>query len=137
MDILNYESKIWESADSLISAGVKQSDFPNFMMPFFALRLVESRLLRKRRQLMSENDIDEEHIDDILDLFQDGESGYNQVLIKDHIKLADIVKNEKTFEADFNKYLDAFDQETRHLLGCKVKNNDEKFLNSASVKSLR
>lgn len=32
--------------DRLISAGVKQSDFPNFMMPFFALRLVESRLLR-------------------------------------------------------------------------------------------
>ena len=129
MDILNYVSKIWGSADLLISAGVKQSDFPNFMMPFFALRLVESRLLRKRRELMQENNIDEEHIQDIIEIFQDESVGYNDVLIKDNIKLADIVSNTNTFDADFQKYLESFDQNTRHLLGCKVKNNDEKFLN--------
>ncbi len=129
MDILNYESKIWASADLLISAGVKQSDFPNFMMPFFALRLVESRLLRKRGELMQEYNIDEEHIQDIIEIFKGESVGYNDVLIKDNIKLVDIVDNQNTFDADFQKYLEAFDQDTRHLLGCKVKNNDEKFLN--------
>ena len=129
MDILNYESKIWASADLLISAGVKQSDFPNFMMPFFALRLVESRLLRKRDDLMQEYNIDEEHIQDIIEIFKGESVGYNDVLIKDNIKLVDIVDNQNTFDADFQKYLEAFDQDTRHLLGCKVKNNDEKFLN--------
>lgn len=131
MDILNYESKIWESADLLISAGIKQSDFPNYMMPFFALRLVESRLLRKRKELMKENNIDEEHINEILDLF-DVASGYNEVLIKDGIKLANIVLSH-SFDTDFNKYLNAFDQETRHLLGCNVRNDDEKYLNLSGI----
>jgi type I restriction enzyme M protein len=131
MDILNYESKIWESADLLIAAGVKQSDFPNYMMPFFALRLVESRLLRKRKELMKENDVDDEHIDEILSFF-DVTSGYNEVLIKDGIKLADIVLS-PSFDTDFNKYLNAFDQETRHLLGCNVRNDDEKFLNLSGI----
>lgn len=128
MDILSYESKIWESADLLIAAGVKQSDFPNYMMPFFALRLVESRLLRKRKALMQENNIDETHIDDLM-VFFDETTGYNEVLIKNNVKLADIVKTEKTFDSDFNKYLNDFDQETRHLLGYKAENNNEKFLN--------
>ena len=33
-DIMHYESKIWEVADLLLSAGIKQSDFPAYMMPF-------------------------------------------------------------------------------------------------------
>ena len=121
MDILSYESKIWESADLLIAAGVKQSDFPNYMMPFFALRLVESRLLRKCKSLMQENNIDETHIDDLIAFF-DETTGYNEVLIKNNVKLADIVMS-KSFDSDFNKYLNAFDQETRHLLGCNIKND--------------
>ena len=36
-DILQYESKVWETADLLIGAGIKQSDFPSFMMPFLPL----------------------------------------------------------------------------------------------------
>ncbi len=38
-NIMQYESKVWATADSLISVGIKQSDFPKFMMPFFALIL--------------------------------------------------------------------------------------------------
>ena len=33
-DIMHYESKILEEADLLLSAGIKQSDFPAYMMPF-------------------------------------------------------------------------------------------------------
>ena len=43
MNILQYESDVWRTADLLIGAGIKQSDFPKFMMPYFALILVESR----------------------------------------------------------------------------------------------
>jgi type I restriction enzyme M protein len=55
-NILQYESKVWSTADSLISVGIKQSDFPKFMMPFFALILVESRLLRMKEELEKSGD---------------------------------------------------------------------------------
>ena len=43
-DIMHYESKIWSVADLLLSAGIKQSDFPNYMMPFFGLMMLEGRM---------------------------------------------------------------------------------------------
>ena len=55
-NIMQYESKVWSTADSLIGAGIKQSDFPKFMMPFFALILVESRLLRMKEELEKSGD---------------------------------------------------------------------------------
>lgn len=36
-NISQYESDVWKTADLLIGAGIKQSDFPKFMMPFFAI----------------------------------------------------------------------------------------------------
>lgn len=50
-NILQYEGKVWSTADLLIGAGIKQSDFPKFMMPYFALIMVESRLIRHARTL--------------------------------------------------------------------------------------
>ena len=50
-NILQYESKVWQTADLLIGAGIKQSDFPKYMMPFFALIMVESRLIRESKRL--------------------------------------------------------------------------------------
>ena len=47
INILKYESEVWKTADLLIGAGIKQSDFPKYMMPFFALLMVESRLIRE------------------------------------------------------------------------------------------
>lgn len=46
MDILQYESKIWATADLLRGCGIKESEWPSFMMPFFALAMIESRLVR-------------------------------------------------------------------------------------------
>lgn len=40
INILKYESDIWKTANLLIASGIKQSDFPKFMMPFFALLMV-------------------------------------------------------------------------------------------------
>ena len=44
-DIMHYESDIWAVADLLLAAGIKQSDFPAYMMPFFALVMVEATIL--------------------------------------------------------------------------------------------
>ena len=46
MNILQYESKIWATADLLRGCGIKESEWPSFMMPFFALAMIESRLVR-------------------------------------------------------------------------------------------
>ena len=53
-NILKYESKIWNTADLLRSSGFKESDFPKFMMPFFALAMVESRFIRMGEELRAE-----------------------------------------------------------------------------------
>lgn len=37
MNILQYESSIWSTADLLRGSGIKESEWPSFMMPFFAL----------------------------------------------------------------------------------------------------
>ncbi len=57
INILKYESDIWKTADLLIGAGIKQSDFPKFMMPFFALVMVESRLIREANRIREEENI--------------------------------------------------------------------------------
>jgi len=54
INILKHESDVWKTADLLIGAGIKQSDFPKFMMPFFALLMVESRLIREADKLAVE-----------------------------------------------------------------------------------
>ena len=41
-DIMRYESAIWAIADDLRAASIKQSDFPAYMMPFFAGPVLKS-----------------------------------------------------------------------------------------------
>ncbi|MCW5205243.1 hypothetical protein VU02_04920, partial [Desulfobulbus sp. N2] len=54
MNILQYESKIWATADLLRGSGIKESEWPSFMMPFFALAMIESRLIRMFDELKAE-----------------------------------------------------------------------------------
>ena len=54
MNILQYESKIWATADLLRGSGIKESEWPSFMMPFFALVMIESRLIRMFDELKTE-----------------------------------------------------------------------------------
>jgi type I restriction enzyme M protein len=53
-DILQYESKIWATAYLLRGSGIKESEWPSFMMPFFALDMIESRLIRMYAELRAE-----------------------------------------------------------------------------------
>jgi type I restriction enzyme M protein len=80
INILKYESDIWRTADLLIGAGIKQSDFPKYMMPYFALLMVESRLIREARKL--EREISKDNINDFVEIFQLEGLGYNDYLIR-------------------------------------------------------
>ena len=133
LNILQYESDIWSSADSLRSAGLKQSDFPKYMMPFFALRMVESRLIREHKRLSEEFGKTEQNTEDYIDYFKTIGLGYNEYIIRHNKILSDICANDKTFESDFKEYLGAFDTETRHLLGVDKSNDEEKYLDVSGV----
>lgn len=130
-NIMQYESKVWATADSLISVGIKQSDFPKFMMPLFALILVESRLLRMKEELEKSGDkLDKE---DFLEEMREEGKGYNIYLFEKEKTLKDICKNDKTFEIDFDAYLKGFDEETKDLLGIDKSNEEEKFLDISNI----
>lgn len=133
-DILQYESKIWATADLLRGVGIRESDFPKYMMPFFALVLVESRLLRHARELEAE--IGRDDLDAFVEEFTDNNLGYNDLVIREEITLAQVCENDKNFETDFDAYLRAFDVETRYLLGVGAGNEDEKYLDIAGICNL-
>lgn len=137
-NILQYESRIWATADLLRGSGIKESEWPSMMMPFFALVMIESRLLRMFDELKEE--IGEEELtalkadspDDFVDLIRDKGQGYNAFLFERGMTLKDVCKNDKTFDLDFNEYLKAFDGETKDLLGVDASEGD-KFLDIRGV----
>ncbi|WMW22920.1 N-6 DNA methylase [Methanolobus mangrovi] len=135
MNILQYESKIWATADLLRGSGIKESEWPSYMMPFFALVMIESRLVRMFDDLKAE--IGKEAFaniekDDLYNMIKDQGQGYN-IYIFEHDKiLTDICKNDKSFDIDFDAYLNGFDGETKDLLGVDV-TEGEKFLDIKGV----
>jgi len=105
------------------------------MMPFFALAMIESRLVRMFDGLKAE--IGEEAFanidkDDLYDMIKDQGQGYNLYIFEHNKTLTDICKNDKSFDIDFDAYLNGFDGETKDLLGVDV-NEGEKFLDIKGV----
>ncbi len=131
INILKHESDVWRTADLLIGAGIKQSDFPKYMMPYFALLMVESRLIREAKRL--EEEVGKENIDDFVEMFQLEGLGYNDYLIRKGKSLKDICKNDKAFDSDFHLYLKSFDPETKYLLGVDKGTEEEKFLDISGI----
>jgi type I restriction enzyme M protein len=83
MNIHQYESKIWATADLLRGCGIKESEWPSFMMPFFALTMIESRLVRMFDNLKAEVGEDvfaKINENDLRDLIKDKGQGYNIVI---------------------------------------------------------
>ncbi len=135
MTILQYESKIWATADLLRGSGIKESEWPGMMMPFFALVMIESRLLRMFDELkveIGEDALKEMDKEDFVDLIRDRGQGYNEFLFERNMTLKDVCKNDKTFDLDFSEYLKAFDGETKDLLGVDASEGD-KFLDIRGV----
>lgn len=134
-NILQYESKIWATADLLRGCGIKESEWPSYMMPFFALVMIESRLVRMFDQLKAE--IGEEALEDIpqvdlIELIQDKGQGYNRYIFEKNQTLKDICQNDKSFDIDFEAYLHGFDPETKDLLGVDA-SEGEKFLDIKGI----
>ena len=76
-NILQYESTIWNTADLLRGCGIKESEWPSYMMPFFALAMIESRLLRSLDELKTQ-----EGITDFADVNPDDLAG----VVRDRVK---------------------------------------------------
>ncbi len=134
-NILQYESKIWNTADLLRGCGIKESEWPSYMMPFFALVMIESRLIRlfdELKELYSENILAELGKDDLHELVQGERQGYNEYVFEHNKTLKDICLNDKSFDIDLETYLDGFDGETKGLLGVDP-GESEKFLDIKGV----
>ena len=134
-NILQYESTIWATAELLRGCGIKESEWPSYMMPFFALVMIESRLLRMFDELKAE--LGEETLadisqDELLELIQDKGQGYNVYIFQKNQTLKDICQNDKAFDIDFDAYLQGFDEETKDLLGVDA-TEGEKFLDIKGV----
>jgi len=135
MDILQYESKIWATADLLRGCGIKESEWPSFMMPFFALAMVESRLIRMlddEKESIGEAAYDNIDKKDLYEMIKDKGQGYNIYIFEQNRTLSDICKNDKSFDIDFEAYLKGFDGETKDLLGVEA-SEGEKFLDIKGV----
>ena len=131
MNILQYESKIWATADLLRGCGIKESEWPSFMMPFFALVMIESRLIRMFDELKAQEGAENVAMlskDDLRSFILDRGQGYNTYIFERNQNLAAVCKNDKSFEIDLDGYLHGFDGETKDLLGVDAVEKQE-FLN--------
>ena len=129
-DIMHYESDIWAIADLLLAASVKQSDFPAYMMPFFALMMLEGRMLNAMKRVEVEEELTvKDDPEDFKEAFIDMDCGYNEYIVMEGKTLSSICSNDTTFEQDFDSYLKAFDDVLKKLLGIERGKDEKKFLN--------
>jgi type I restriction enzyme M protein len=132
-DIMSYESSIWSTADILRGVSIKKGQWPEFMMPMFALLMVESRIKRHFNELIESNNGSKEMaIEELKEEVEDARTGisntygYNSILVEDGKSLSDVASTDANFDAEFERYLEAFDDETRDLLGINPREGDNK-----------
>ena len=133
-DIMHYESKIWDIADILLAAAVKRSDFPAYMMPFFALVMLEGRMRNAIKKVEEEFGITaQSNPKDFKDAFMDMVCGYNEYIVMQGKTLESICRNDTTFDQDFADYLKAFDDVLKQLLGVERGKSEQKYLNMDGI----
>ena len=133
-DIMRYESDIWAIADLLLAASIKQSDFPTYMMPFFALMMLEGRMLNAIKEVEQEEGITSlSDPEDFKEAFLEKECGYNEYIVMQQKTLLSICRNDSTFDQDFREYLKSFDDTLRQLLGINLEKGDAKYLNMDGI----
>ena len=132
-DIMHYESDIWAIADLLLAASVKQSDFPTYMMPFFALVMLEGRMLNAIKEIENDEGLTaESNPKDFKEAFLEKECGYNEYIVMQGKTLSNICNNDSTFDQDFNNYLAEFDPTLKMLLGIE-RGKEQKYLNMDGI----
>lgn len=133
-DIMHYESQIWEIADLLRSASIKQSDFPDYMMPFFALMMLEGRMLNAIKKVEEDEGITaKDDPEDFEEAFKELDCGYNEFIVMQGKTLSSICDNDTTFEQDFTTYLHEFDDVLKRLLGIDREKTEMKYLNMDGI----
>jgi type I restriction enzyme M protein len=125
--IITYESDIWKTADTLRGCAIKESDWPGYMMPFFALMLVESRIRRIRAEKIAEykeatgqkfNEENTEHLTWLDMSIKAAGKGYHQDLVMHNKGLQETCQVPGgNFLNRFTTHLEQYDPETRRLLG--------------------
>lgn len=132
-DIMQYESDIWAIADDLIAVSIKQSDFPTYMMPFFALMMLEGRMRNAMQKVTEKYHLTPElNPDDFREAFEEEGCGFNEHIVMQGKTLLKICSNDTTFEQDFGYYLNGFDKDLKRLLGIG-RAGEEKFLNMDGI----
>lgn len=136
--IITYEMDIWKTADTLRGCAIKESDWPGYMMPFFALMLVESRIRRLRAEKISEykeatgEKFDEENAEHLtwLDMsVKASGKGYHPDLVMHGKGLKEICQVPGgNFINRFIPHLEKYDPETCRFLGLGYVVGQPKFL---------
>ena len=133
-DIMHYESDIWAIADLLLAASIKQSDFPTYMMPFFALVMLEGRMINAIKEIEKEEGITTQtDPEDFKEAFLEKGCGYNEYIVMQGKTLLSICRNDSTFDQDFTEYTKAFDDVLKQLLGISRDKNEAKYLNMDGI----
>lgn len=138
-----YESKIWDTAETLYANGFKASDWPKLMMPFFALMLVESRIVRAKGEKIKELEIElgetfdfsnEDHVQYLSESIELEKYGYHSELVKSNRSIASICETQPAnFYARLTEYLSKYDEETKKLLGIEYAEGTSKHLDLKGV----
>lgn len=138
INILEHESKIWAIADSLRSVGIVDDNVRIAMMPFFALMMVDSRMVRSTKELSKQKELDGLSRDEITEELKEDLSYYNSSITEDNISLRDICKNDHNFNQNLDTYLNSYDDETKLLLGVDPGAGELEYLNiHSTIKTLR
>lgn len=136
--LLSCADKIWETADTLRGAGIKASDWPAYMMPFFALMMLESRLRRFRQSRIDEfnNETanafkyeDAAHLEWLEYSARAAKKGFHKELLLHGKGLAETcLVPGGNFLNRLLAHLDQYDPDTKRLLGIGYAQGEAKFL---------
>ncbi len=136
--LLSCADKIWETADTLRGAGIKASDWPAYMMPFFALMMLESRLRRFRQSRIeeyekeTESDFkveDAEHLNWLEYSAKAANKGFHKELLLHGKGLAETcLVPGGNFLNRLLVHLEQYDPDTKRLLGIGYAYGQAKFL---------
>ncbi len=136
--LIAYEKSIWSTADTLRGAGIKESEFPSYMMPFFAWGMLESRLLRLRAEKIAEFErvlgkaFDQNDQQDIAWLdaaIKHAGKGYNSELVQHGKGIKDVcLVPGANFLNRLISHLNHYDPESQRLLGVGYASGTAKFL---------
>jgi type I restriction enzyme M protein len=136
--LLDHEAQIWKTADTLRGAGIKESEWPAYMMPFFALMMLESRLRRFKKERIAEfeletgstfNPDDATHAQWLDDSAKAANKGYHkELLLHDKGLRETCLVPGGNFLNRLLSHLNQYDPDTKKLLGIGYAQGTPKFL---------